>query len=315
MTRQPLAPRLPAVAVVALTACAVAAGPALGQGAGSGATTVLRIAPAPRPLALGNAFVAIVDAWALEYNPAGAVADGATLAAAYQGLPVGASSGAAVLAAPLGARLTLGVSLRFVDYGEVEVLEPDPVLPIGHPTGATASGGEQTVLVGGALRVGPARLGVAGRWLRMDVAHLVDDVLAADAGLALAITPWLDLGGSIQNVGGDVEAGRAAPLPRTVRAGAALHRPLGAVRTLVTVETRWREERTSVGAGLEVAGGGDSLDAVGRLGYESRAAPGDAYARLVFGGGLRIDRVTIDLAYRALGPLGSTRQVGLSYRF
>lgn len=304
-----------AAGIAAGLAVVAAAVPAAGQGAGSGATTVLRIPPAPRPLALGNAMVAVRDAWSLEYNPAAGAVSGATAAAAYQALPVDASAGAAVVAAPVGRSLTMGLSLRFVDYGRVDVLEPDPSLPIGRPTGETASGGEQTVLAGGSLRLGPVRLGLAGRWLRMDIDRLSDNAVAADAGLVVRVAPWLDLGASVQNLGGDVEAGRAAPLPRAVRGGAALHRDLGPVGALLAVETRRREARTGVGAGLELTGGSESIAAVARLGYESRAAPGDAYARFVFGGGVRVDRLAVDLAYRALGPLGSTRQVGVAYRF
>jgi hypothetical protein len=195
------------------------------------------------------------------------------------------------------------------------VIEPDPTLPIGHPTGATERGGEVTLLAGGALGIGPLRLGLAGRWLRMDVAGLVGDAFAADAGAALAVTRWLQLGGSVQNLGGELEAGRAAPLPRTVRMGASARRAVGPVAALLAVEGRRREERTGVGAGLELAGGTAGIDAAARLGYESRSAPGDAYSRLVFGGGVRVDRLSVDLAYRALGPLGATRQVGIGYRF
>jgi hypothetical protein len=291
------------------------ASPLAAQGAGSGASTVLRIPPAPRPLALGNAMAAVRDAWALEYNPAGAVSDGPTVAAAYQALPVGASAGAAVFVAPVHAALTLGLSLRFVDYGRIEVLEPDPTLPIGHPTGETATGGEQSILAVGSVRWRSFRFGLAGRWLRMDVDRLADDVLAADAGVAVAITPWLDLGAAVQNLGPDIEAGRAAPLPRTVRAGASVRRGVGPVDALLAVEARRREARTVLATGMEVGVGGDGFAALARLGYESRAASGDAYSRVVFGGGVRVDRVGVDLAYRALGPLGSTRQVGVSYRF
>jgi hypothetical protein len=311
--------RLPAAMVAALTALALLPGTGSArlsaQGAGSGASTVLRIAPAPRPLALGNALVAVTDPWALEYNPAGALAADWTVAAAYQGLPVGASAGAAAFSLPLGGARALGLSLRFVDYGEIEVIEPDPSLPVGHPTGETARGGEVTALAGGAVRLGPLRVGLAGRWLRVDVAGLVDDAFAADAGVTVALADWLHVAGSLQNLGGDLEAGRAAPLPRTVRAGAAMRRSLGPLDGLLTVEGRRREERTGLGAGLELAGGTDGIEAATRLGDESRAASGDAYSRLVFGGGIRLDRVTVDLAYRALGPLGSTRQVGIAYRF
>jgi hypothetical protein len=284
------------------------------QGAGSGASTVLRIPPAPRPLALGNALVAVPDVWALEYNPAGAGTE-AAVAFAYQGLPVGAMAGAAAVVAPLSRTVAFGLSARFVDYGEIDVIEADPGSPVGRPTGATATGGELTTLAAVSAGLGRVRWGVGGRWLRLDVAGLTDDAFAVDAGVSLAAAPALTLGAAVQSLGGDVRAGQPAPLPRTVRAGAAVRRPLGPLEGLLTVEARRREARSGVGAGLEVTGGAEAVRGTVRLGYESRAAAGDAYSRLVFGGGVRVDRVAVDLAYRALGPLGSTHQVSVAYRF
>lgn len=302
------------MAVLVLLAGSLAPGATHAQGAGSAASTVLRIPPAPRPHALGNALVAVIDAWGLEYNPASAALEATELSAAYQTLPVGASAGAVALVTPLRRGVAVGGSVRFVDYGAVDVLEPDPTLPIGHPTGETATGGELTALVGGVVSWGRFRAGLAGRWLRIDVAGLVDDAAAADAGVAVRVGQTVHLGASVQNLGQRVEAGRSAPLPRTLRGGAALHHDLGVVDAMIAVEARRREGRNGLGAGLELRAG-VGVEAVARVGFESRPASGDAFSRFVFGGGVRIDRLVVDLAYRALGPLGSTRQVGLSYHF
>ncbi|MFW5947116.1 MAG: hypothetical protein ACOCUW_01375, partial [Gemmatimonadota bacterium] len=140
-----------------LAGLAVAGGSA-GQGAGSSASTLLRLAPGPRPAALAEAFAAVTDPLALEYNPAATTGGGLT--AAYQGLPVGASAGAAAATFDAGPG-ALGVSLRFVDYGEIDVVEPGGDLPVGQPTGETATGGELSALVGGGLVLGPARIGLA----------------------------------------------------------------------------------------------------------------------------------------------------------
>jgi len=286
---------------------------AAAQGAGSSASTVLRVPPGPRPLALGGALVAVPDAFGAEYNPASLPGE-TTLAVAYQALPVGASAGAAALALPLGP-VRLAFSARFLDYGEIEVIEERPDLPIGDPTGETASGGELTTLLAAALRAGPLHVGIAGRWLRLDVADLSDDAFSGDAGVILEAVEDVRLGVSVQNLGGEVRAGRAAPLPRTWRAGASVRRGIRGVRALATLESRHREDRTGLGAGLELAVGGQDLGGVARIGYETRPEPGDAFAPFVFGAGVRVDRITVDFAYRALGPLGSTRQVGLGYTF
>jgi hypothetical protein len=299
-------------ALVGVAATGTAA-PAVGQGAGSAASTLLRVAPYPRPLSLGNAFVAVPSALAVEFNPAAAAVEG-QISAAFQELPVGASAGAAAVTLPRG-RAGFAVSLRFLDYGQIDVVEPTGDVPVGEPTGAVATGGELAALVGGGLRLGRVTLGLAGRWLRLDVAGLADNAVAADAGVLVDAGGGLSLGASYQNLGTELEAGRSAPLPRTVRVGAALRHHAGGLSALFTVEGRRREERTGAGVGLEIGAGTDRFDAVARVGYETRPDPGDAYAPVVFGGGVRIDRLTADFAYRALGPLGSTRQVGLSYRF
>ena len=299
--------------VAVLTTTLAAPAPATGQGAGSSASTLLRLAPGPRPLSLGHAFVAVRDPLALEYNPAAVRAHGLT--ATYQELPVGATAGGTTVTFPAGSA-TLGLSLRFLNYGEIDVIESPTGGPVGQPTGITATGGELSALFGGGIRLGFAQLGVAGRWLHLDVAGLADDAFVADAGILVEPTAGITLGASVQGLGGDVEAGRAAQVLQTVRLGAAVERWYGrTVKAILTVEGRQREDRLGAGAGLEVRGGTERLEGAVRIGYETRPDPDDAFSELVFGGGVRLDALTVEFAYRALGPLGSTRQVGLRYRF
>ncbi len=286
-------------------------GGASAQGAGSGATTLLRVAPGPRPLALGNAYVAVRGPLALEFNPA--AVGGPGLAAAYQRLPTGVNAGALTVAAPIG-RVTVGGSVRYLDYGDVAVVERGEG-PIGTPTGGTAGGGELSALVGVGVAVGAVRAGLAGRWLHQDVAGLTDGTVALDAGVLVAAAEWLDLGASVQHLGPDVEAGRAAPLPRTVRVGAAGRGRVAGLDVLLAAEARQREERRGAGVGLEIARGWDDLEAAFRVGWETRPAPGDAFSPLVVGGGVRLGALGVELAWRALGALGSIRQLGVRYRF
>ncbi len=303
----------PGVRVLLTLLTVLAPAGAAAQGAGSSASTLLRLAPGPRPLALANAFVALPDPLALEYNPA--AVRGAGVTASYQGLPVDATAGAAAVTFPAGPT-NLGISLRFVNYGMIDVVEPVDGGPVGQPTGETVMGGEISALVGGALRLGPARLGLAGRWLQLDVAGLSDGALVADAGLLVEPASGLTVGASVQGLGSDLEAGRSAPVLRTVRFGAAVERWYGErVKAILTVEGRHRESRLGGGAGLEVRAGNRTLEAAARIGYEARPDPGDAFSPLVFGGGVRLDALTVEFAYRALGPLGATRQVGLRLRF
>lgn len=304
--------RCGSIAGLAGLALLLGSAPAVGQGAGSSASTLLRLAPGPRPMALAEAFVAVPDLLALEYNPAATMPGG--VAASYQDLPVGASAGATTTTFAAGPA-ALGISIRFLNYGGIDVVEPVDG-PVGRPTGERATGGELSALVGGGIRLGPARVGVAGRWLRLDVAGLADDALVADAGVLVTVVRGLTLGASYQGWGQDLEAGRPAQILRTARLGAAVERWYGrAVKAILTVEGRHREDRLGGAAGLEVRGGTTRLEGALRVGYELRPDPGDAFAPFVFGGGVRLDGLSVEFAYRALGPLGAVRQLGLRYRF
>jgi hypothetical protein len=301
------------MAILALLATAAPGSTAVAQGAGSGATTILRVAPGPIPLSLGNAYSAVRAPLALEYNP-GALDGPHGFGASWQALPGDASAGSATLTRPFG-RLSVGASLRFLDYGDVALVERSPSLPVGTPTGQTATGGELSALVGASMGFGPLRVGAAGRWLQQDVAGLSDQAVALDAGLLLALTSAVDIGASVQHLGQEVEAGRGAPLPRTVRLGMAVRGNLAGLDLLITGEAREREERRGAGLGVEVAREWGDGEAALRIGYETRPAPGDVFSPLVVGAGARLGPLGVHLAWRSLGPLGGTRQVGLTYRF
>lgn len=295
-----------------LILAALPAAPLAAQGAGSGVTTILRVAPGPVPLSLGNAYSAVRAPLALEYNPA-SLSGPHGFGASYQELPVDASAGAAYLTRPYG-RVSVGGSVRFLDYGNVAVIEPSGS-PVGRPTGETATGGELSALVGASLAFGRLRVGAAGRWLRQDVAGLSDQTVAADLGALVAVTGNLDVGASVQHLGGKVEAGRAAPLPRTLRLGAAARGRIAGLGWLLAAEARQREDRRGAGVGAELTHRFGDAEAALRLGYETRPEPGDAFSPFVVGAGVRLGALGAQFAWRSLGPLGTTRQVGLSYRF
>ncbi len=303
----------PGLAAAVSLAVLVAAGPLSAQGAGSGATTILRVAPGPVPLSLGNAYTAVRAPLALEYNPAG-LAGPHGFGASYQALPGEVSAGSAILTRARRG-LALGASLRFLDYGDIDVVERDGSLPVGTPTGETATGGEVSALAGVSMGFGRLRVGAAGRWLRQEVAGLSDQAFAVDIGALVALTSGLDVGASIQHLGPDVEAGRSAPLPRTVRVGAALRHPVAGLDVLLTAEAREREDRRGAGVGLEVGRSWGDAGAALRLGYETRPERGDVFSPLVVGGGVRLGPLGAQLAWRSIGPLGTTRQIGLTYRF
>ncbi len=97
--------------------------------------------------------------------------------------------------------------------------------------------------------------------------------------------------------------------------GASAGARLAGLDLRVVAEGREREDRLGLGVGVELARRWEEGEAALRVGYETRADPGDAYAPLVVGGGVGLGPLSVDLAWRSIGPLGTTRQVGLRYRF
>lgn len=295
----------------------VAAAPARGQdGAGSSSAVLLQLAPAPRPVALGGAYAAVAaDPYALFYNPAGLAGRG--FGAAYQAYPAGVAAGSLAGALPFG-RLRLALGLHYLDLGEVDVLEPDPAYggQRGRPTGEVVGGGEVLAAGGVAFTLTPAlHLGAAAKALRVGLAGESGSGFAADLGAAaMLFGDRLRVGAAIQNLGPDLGPGRASPLPRTVRAGAALDLGGAAgLRTILALDAVRVEGTTSIATGLEAgyrAAAGFAV--LARAGFDGRARSHDAASPLTLGAGLVLGRFRLDYAYRGVGPLGATHHFGFS---
>ncbi|HEX7118988.1 MAG TPA: PorV/PorQ family protein [Longimicrobiales bacterium] len=304
--------------LLALAATAVSATPAAAQDPGATAAPVLRLAPAPRALALGGAYASLSDALSAFYNPARLAAASPAATLAYRTLPVEAGVGAAALAMRLGPG-TLGAGVQFLNYGEIDVVEPDPATggEIGVPTGERVGGGELVVTAAYGLRLpGRIEVGVAAKLLRLQLAEAAATGTAFDLGAGLEVLDGrVTLGAAVQNLGADIGPGRDAPLPRRVRAGAALHLdgPAGFQAVLVAEAL---EEGGAVAplGGIEIGRAGPGGSAlVGRLGYDGSGGAGGPDP-LVAGAGLALDGVTLDYAYRELGALGSAHVFGISLR-
>src|SRR5690606_23667571 len=123
----------------------------------------------------------------------------------------------------------------------------------------------------------------------------------------------LHLGAAVQNLGPDVGPGRAAPLPRTVRAGVALELGDAAgLRMALAADAVHVEQRVSFAAGLETGYRSGGLGLLARAGFDGRAREGDAASPLTLGAGMVLGRIRLDYAYRGVGPLGATHHFGFS---
>ncbi|HEX6939345.1 MAG TPA: hypothetical protein VF158_08025 [Longimicrobiales bacterium] len=295
-----------------------AASAASAQDPGATAAAVLRLAPAPRAAALGGAYAPLADALSVFHNPARLAAAEPAAMLAYRMLPVEAGVGAASLALPLGPG-TLGVGVMFLNYGEIDVVEPDPSTggEIGIPIGARVGGGELAATAAYGLRIpGGIEIGAAAKLLRLQLAEAAATGAAFDFGAGAEILDGrVMLGAAVQNLGDDIGPGRVSPLPRTVRAGAALRLdgPSG-LRTVLVAEALERGGAVRPVGGIEVGYTGPGGTAVvGRVGYDGRGgAPWPE--SFVAGAGLTLDGLALDYAYRALGPLGAAHVFGIALR-
>ena len=300
-------------ALVALSATGVPA-PVRAQG-GARSALVLELPASARAVALAGAVGALGgDDAALFHNPAQL----ATLPRRAAGLSVQrylASSTLGALAG--GARLRAGVvalGVQTLSYGSVQELVPDPASggERGVPTGASVSAGELAVTAGYARSFGRFRAGLSGTAVHQRVAAASGSSVAAGVGLAWEPLPRATLGVAAQHLGHGVPlAGTRAPLPRTLRLGAAVHAlDRGPLALLVCGEVQ-----QVVGDGARWAGGVEGswqspgrARIVGRLG----GVAGDAGAGdpLAFGGSLVVGGLAIDYAYRGFDALGGTHRVG-----
>lgn len=289
------------------------------QEPGSYGSVVLRLAPAPRADALGGAYAAsAADPFAVRFNPAAAAAVPVGGAVAFRAHPGDVALGAAAAALSIGP-FGAAVSLLYLDLGQVREMVPDPSVggQRGTPTGATVGGGEVALGVALGGRLGPLELGAGATVLRSWLAEAADAGLALDAGArGTLLGGRLALGAAVLGLGPSSGPGRAADLPRRIRAGGEMR--LGAERGLGA--------RISGGVGGSVdvlrPGGGFELRLpttegsalLLRAGYDGEARPEDALSPWSVGGGVEITGWAVDYAYRGMGALGEAHIVGVRWR-
>ena len=314
-----------------LVACTLAAGwaaPGSAQSDAEAGADVLALAPSPRATALGGAYAAGApgDPFALFHNPAGIAgpraadrhgAIGWVLGGAYRAHVGDAASGslAARFVAPGGAA---AVALRYLDYGAVEEIVPDPAFggERGMATGARVRGTEVALSTAYAFEVGVVALGAGLDVVRTDLVDLDAVAVAGAAGARVGL--WdgrLAVGAAVQNLGSDGGPGRDAPLPRTYRGGVALALAAASrlrVRVAADAAGPWDRIRPALGAEVGLVGnGGVVLEA--RLGWDGSVGRGDALEEFSYGGGIALGALAVDYAYRGVGVLGDAHQIGVRY--
>lgn len=309
------------VAVLALTVLTPAALRAQG---GASAATVLELPSSARAMALGDAYTAITgDDAVLFYNPAGlAAATGTSASFSVQRHVAASTLAAGSVALQLGPG-TLGIGVQALDYGSEPEIVPDPEFggERGIETGAQVGAQDVVLSLGYAASFGSALggtgVGFAAKYVRQQVAGESGGAPAFDAGVSHRVSDRLSIGAAVQHVGGDLTlAGASAPLPRTIRFGAALQLPtIGALALQATAEgVKPREGSVLPSAGLEAtwraANGVQVAARVGGAGKPEEAA-GSAVS---FGAGIAARTLALDYAYRGYEVVGGgVHRVGVRW--
>ena len=252
-----------------------------------------------RAAGLGGAGAALVgDAGAVFANPAAiATVHRLALDGSYEQYLGGTTFGAGALALRLG-RFDWGVgaqALADASFSRADLLGVSSFV----------------------LRAGVIALGASAKYARQQLGGVTADAWAGDAGLALAVFDIMALGGSVQNIGGDL-GGRAggAHLPRRTRAGFTMNYvdPQGTYRLLTTVEGQWPDTGSAfVVVGLEAGVVTHRVGLLGRTGYVGHSLA-TAASPFTFGGTVELGRFHLDYAHRALGgAAGDTHRFGLRW--
>lgn len=293
------------------------------DGAGSTGATVLQLLAGSRAAALSGAYTAAVgDADVLFYNPAGigTLRAGASFSYQRHVADIGVASGAGVYS--LG-RVVFGAGAVFLDYGDIDELEPDPAFggQTGLPTGNTVSASEVAGRLTAALPFmdDRLRLGAAVGLVSVSLAGISRSTPLFDVGAQYSF-PMITFGASLRNAGGALSGEQLADadLPTEARLGAALSLadPSGFGGTIAAdFIAELNEGGSGLVAGVEAGlmpGGVNSIGAVGRFGYNGTAGE-EGLGALQIGAGISLGNFAVDYAYQNYDRFGSLHRFGVRW--
>lgn len=295
----------------ALLACLLAAGPAraefTGADAGTSGANFLKLGIGARAVAMGGAVTASVsDPTAMRWNPAGLAAATRYTLSTMHGSHLGVANheylGAALPSSALGG--VLGVDLAYLSLGVISRTD--------------ASGNEQGSFkpynmafgLGYARPLGPLRLGAAGRFIQTKIVGSAS-TFALDAGAQYRFSDFLQLGGSVHNLGPGLKVRQEKdPLPLLARAGAAM---ILSTDCLFEFDLSFpRDNQPALHAGVDYRlYRGDRLWLMSRLGYTSQTLHVRGFAGPSFGLGLSWSRFALDYSLSPTGELGLSHVASL----
>ena len=280
--------------------------PSLWAGGTEGATpfNFLFLDANARPAAMGGAYAAAAqDANALLYNPAG-LAGLRQHYATFQ--HTGHFQGVTQEYGALALKQGLGFMFNTVGYGKIQRTT------LSNPRGTGLDGfgiRGWAVSSGYGKSYGLISLGIAGKYITEEIDDYRAQSLAMDLGALLDFGPQnvpLSLGFAIQNLGTRAKFQSSyEELPVNFRAGLA-YRFLSSGLLVVDANLPKNGSATVHAGGEYVAFERLAL----RIGYNGRNETGSG---ITAGGGVKINRFSVDYAFVPFGTLGDSHKISLSY--
>ena len=190
----------------------------------------LKISPAARQVAMGEAFGALSqDINLMRYNVGGLGAvNYPSLAVNFNTWIDDTQQGNVAFAYPFKKLGVIGVDMSYFDEGRIEQLDP-----FFNPVGGNGISGDVLLALGYGygFSISPKTtmsIGLAGKYLSQSLVGEISSATALDAGLQAKFYDYFALGAAVQNFGLSKMrfAAWQSPLPLTYRVGAALSLPV-----------------------------------------------------------------------------------------
>lgn len=282
-----------------------------GRVAGAGGGAFLNLGGSARAVALGEAYVAVVDdATAMFWNPGGLMGSGEGSVSFSHGVLLGdisQSQGAWAHRWGVGA---IGFGVQYVDFGNVETVDS------GDNRAGKLAPQDVSVGLSFAFPVLQTNVGVGGKYIR---SALVDTATtgAVDVGIKNAHPFWgkLTMGGAVTNIGGKLNYEmESVSLPLLVKAGARFD----VIRNgMVSFDYGVpRGEKDFFSGGIEYrAGLGNKTFLAIRLGYSTRNMNLPGISGWSTGMGFTLKGLEIDYSFVPYGDAGNTHRMSFGYRF
>ena len=282
-----------------------------------------RLPAGTRALAMGGAFVVGRGSETIFYNPA-QLALQAGVSASVQRYEAASTHAALSAANALGGRFGYGVGVTMVEYSTTPAFLPPPCNVCDVIHGGIVPASSLTATVGASARVIGVRWGLAAKYIGEHIEDARHGTVAVDVGAAKEIGLFA-VGVSAQNLGADFDvtprglgvSTARAELPRRATLGAAI----GGYAIGTWLDLGGNAAVTVLRDGFVVPMGGGELSYAPLEGWAidlragvRRVRSGSGERPLTLGGGVTLDRFSLDYAMETFTGGVTAHRVGVRVR-